>query len=80
MGKPTVTAPAAYYCDGDGFATGSGGEVAGRLGVGQTAAAPYVNPFGDGVLCKNSSGAIQQWSAGRSTATAPSGIPTATAR
>ena len=65
MGKPTVTAPAAYYCDGDGFATGSAGEVAGRLGVGQTAAAPYVNPFGDGVLCKNSSGAIQQWSAGK---------------
>ena len=34
MGKPSVTAPAAYYCDGDGFATGSSGEVAGRLGAG----------------------------------------------
>jgi len=65
MGKPSVTAPAAYYCDGDGFAAGSGGEVAGRLGVGQTVAAPYLNPFGDAVLCKNSSGAIQQWSAGK---------------
>jgi hypothetical protein len=67
MGKPSVTAPAAYYCDGDGFATGSGGEVAGRLGAGQTSAAPYLNPFSD-PLCKNSPGAVMQWSAGKNNA------------
>jgi Ricin-type beta-trefoil lectin domain-like len=62
-GKPSVTGPAGYYCEGDGFAGGSTGEVAGRLGSNQVNS-PYSNPFGDGVLCKNSAGVVGQWSAG----------------
>jgi hypothetical protein len=63
LGQPGVNGPAAYFCDGDGFTTGINGEVAGRLGAGSSNA-PYVNPFGDSVLCKNSPSASQQWSAG----------------
>src|ERR1700735_5640995 len=62
-GKPSVTGPAAYYCGGDGFSGGSSGEVAGRLGSNQ-ANSPYSNPFGNGVLCKNSAGVVGEWSAG----------------
>jgi hypothetical protein len=44
-------APAGFYCDGDGFASGSGGVVAGRIGANTTTV--YTNPFGNGALCKN---------------------------
>jgi hypothetical protein len=67
LGKPQVSGPAAYYCDGDGFATGINGEVAGRLGAGSWNA-PYQNPFGNGVLCKNSARAVGQWSNGTNNA------------
>src|SRR5262249_6564876 len=36
----TVNAPQGYFCDGDGFAGGSNGVVAGRLGAGQ-GSVPY---------------------------------------
>jgi len=63
LGKPSITAPAAYFCDGDSFPPGnSNGEVAGRLGYGSYNA-PYANPFGDGVLCKNT-GAVAEYSQG----------------
>ena len=52
IGMSGITGPAAYFCDGNGFAGGNAGVVAGRLGKG-SANAPYVNPFGDGVLCNN---------------------------
>ncbi len=52
IGKPTVTGPAAYFCDGAGFPAGSSGVVAGRLGANQTGA-PYKNPFGNGTLCQS---------------------------
>ena len=52
IGKPTVTAPVAYYCDGAGFPAGANGVVAGRLGANQTGA-PYKNPFGNGALCQS---------------------------
>ena len=39
-----VNGPAAYYCEGAGFADGT---VQGRLGRGQTGAnVPYTNPYG----------------------------------
>jgi hypothetical protein len=65
VGMPTVNAPVAYYCDGDGFDQGGAGEVAGRLGAGQ-GAAPYVNPFAATAspLCKNSAGVVAQYSNG----------------
>src|SRR3984957_16455078 len=40
IGKPSVTPPAGYYCDGAGFPAGAAGVVAGRLGANQ-AGAPY---------------------------------------
>jgi hypothetical protein len=65
VGMPTVNAPVAYYCDGDGFDQGSAGEVAGRLGAGQSSA-PYLNPFAATAspLCKNSAGMVPQYSNG----------------
>ena len=63
IGKPTVTAPAAYYCDGAGFPTGASGVVAGRLGANQSGA-PYTNPFGTGTLCQNNSLSVGQFSQG----------------
>ena len=57
--------PKAYYCDGDGFAAGASGIVAGRIGAGG-ANAPYVNPFGDGTLCKNTWGVGAHYSTGAS--------------
>jgi hypothetical protein len=45
-------APVGFYCDGDGFAQGSNGVVAGRIG--DTASDVYSNPWGSGALCKNS--------------------------
>jgi hypothetical protein len=65
VGMPTVNAPVAYYCDGDGFDQGGAGEVAGRLGAGQ-GLAPYVNPFAGTAspLCKNSAGVVAQYSNG----------------
>ena len=45
-------APVGYYCDGDGFAQGNNGVVAGRLGDGSSSDA-YSNPWGSGALCKN---------------------------
>jgi hypothetical protein len=71
VGKPGVSAPVAYYCDGAGFAGGANGVVAGRLGEGQTNK-PYTNPFGNGVLCKNS-GAVAQYTYGISGQTDPDG-------
>jgi Ricin-type beta-trefoil lectin domain len=44
-------APVGFYCDGDGFAQGSSGVVAGRLG--DTSTDAYSNPWGAGTLCKN---------------------------
>jgi hypothetical protein len=52
IGKPSVTAPAGYYCDGAGFPAGAAGVVAGRLGANQ-AGAPYTNPFGPGTMCQS---------------------------
>ena len=72
LAKPGVVAPAGYYCDGDGFAQGINGVVAGRLGAGQ-ANVPYKNPFGNGVLCKNSNNAIAQYSAGSGGGNPPDG-------
>ena len=63
IGKPTVTAPVAYYCDGAGFPSGASGVVAGRLGASQSGA-PYMNPFGNGALCQNNSLAVGQFSNG----------------
>lgn len=65
IGMPTVTAPVAYYCDGDGFAQGPNGDVAGRLGAGQNNA-PYVNPYANNTttLCRDSSGMVGQYSNG----------------
>ncbi|HMF41823.1 MAG TPA: ricin-type beta-trefoil lectin domain protein [Polyangia bacterium] len=65
VGMPTVTAPVAYYCDGDGFAQGPNGDVAGRLGAGQNSA-PYVNPYASSAstLCKDASGVVAQYSNG----------------
>ena len=74
-GQPNVSGPAAYYCDGEGFAQGAAGIVAGRLGAGQSGA-PYLNPFGDGVLCKNTSGAVAQYSLGAGAQPAPDGFKT----
>ena len=68
---PTVTAPAAFFCDGDSFAAGNQGVVAGRLGKG-SGNAPYKNPFGDGALCRNNGNADGQYSNGRSY---PNGAP-----
>ena len=63
LSKPNVTAPVAYYCDGAGFPGGANGVVAGRIGANQ-AGAPYVNPYGNGTLCQNASGAVGQFSLG----------------
>jgi hypothetical protein len=71
IGMSGITGPAAYFCDGNGFAAGSAGVVAGRLGKGSTNA-PYVNPFGDGVLC-NSKGA-GHWTYGTNGQPGPDGF------
>ena len=63
IGKPNVTGPVAYYCDGAGYPAGAAGVVAGRLGANQTGA-PYVNPFGAGVLCQNGPGNVGHFSNG----------------
>jgi hypothetical protein len=47
-----ANAPGGFYCDGDGFASGSTGVVAGRIGANTTNV--YSNPFGNGALCKYS--------------------------
>jgi hypothetical protein len=52
MNHGATQAPVGYYCDGDGFAQGSSGVVAGRIGAGQ-GSVPYSNPYGNGALCKN---------------------------
>src|SRR4029077_5793924 len=44
-------APVGFYCDGDGFASGSSGVGAGRIGDSATAA--YSNPWSGNPLCKN---------------------------
>jgi hypothetical protein len=64
FGNLFVTPPEGYYCDGAGFAGGANGVVAGRVNGGGSAI--YRNPFGDGVLCANSSGAVPYYSAGAS--------------
>jgi len=69
--KPGVTGPVAYFCDGAGFTAGSSGVVAGRLGAGQ-ANSPYVNPFGNGVLCKNTN-AVPQYTYGTGGQSDPDG-------
>jgi hypothetical protein len=64
IGMPTVTGPAAFYCDGDSFAAGTQGVVAGRLGQGQNNS-PYKNPFANsGSLCYGNGSSIPQWSNG----------------
>jgi len=63
LSKPSVNAPVAYFCEGAGFPGGASGVVAGRLGANQSGA-PYVNPFGSGVLCQNASQAVGQFSSG----------------
>ena len=47
LGMPDVTRPAAYFCEGNGFANGV---VAGPHRQGRLANAPYVNPFGNAAL------------------------------
>jgi hypothetical protein len=61
----SAMAPTGYFCEGDGFGGGSAGVVAGRIGVGMPNA-PYVNAYGDGVLCKanNFANCTPQYSAG----------------
>jgi hypothetical protein len=71
VSKPTVNGPVAYFCDGAGFTGGTNGVVAGRLGAGQTGM-PYLNPFGNGVLCKNA-GAVPYYTNGVSGQTDPDG-------
>jgi len=61
MNHGAMLAPAGFYCDGDGFAQGSSGVVAGRIGAGQ-GFVPYLNPFGNGALCKNN--CTGEWSGG----------------
>src|SRR6185312_4630778 len=78
QGHPTATAPLAYYCDGAGFAGGSAGVVAGRLGASQQSS-PYMNPFGTGTLCKNSSGVVAQYSYGVGGQSDPDGYKALTA-
>jgi len=65
VGMPTVNAPVAYYCDGDGFTQGPNGDVAGRLGAGQNAT-PYVNPYAGNAstLCRDAPGMVAQYSNG----------------
>ena len=65
IGMPTVNAPVAYYCDGDGFTQGPNGDVAGRIGAGQ-GSNPYVNPYAGtaSTLCRNSAGMVAQYSGG----------------
>jgi len=63
IGKPGLTGPLAYYCDGAGFPAGADGVVAGRLGANQ-ANAPYKNPFGVGALCQTAPGTTPQYSKG----------------
>ncbi len=69
FGNLFVNPPQAYYCDGDGFTGGATGVVAGRIGAGG-ANEPYVNPFGDGTLCKNTPSVVAYYGAG---ATEPDG-------
>jgi hypothetical protein len=66
-----VNGPIAYFCDGAGFTGGAAGVVAGRLGAGQSGM-PYMNPFGNGVLCKNA-GAVAQYTYGVNGQTDPDG-------
>jgi hypothetical protein len=63
IGKPMVSGPVAYYCDGAGFPAGASGVVAGRLGANQTGA-PYKNPFGSGALCQSVSTSVGYFSRG----------------
>jgi Ricin-type beta-trefoil lectin domain-like len=63
IGHGTVAAPKGYYCDGAGFTGGASGVAAGRINAGGTNV-PYSNPFGDGVLCKNTSGVTANWTSG----------------
>ena len=68
-GKPNVSGPAGFYCDGVSFNGGSTGEVAGRLGSNQPGS-PYSNPFGSGVQCQKAAGTVGYFSNGTGTSCA----------
>jgi len=63
IGRPSITAPVAYYCDGASFTPGSNGVVAGRIGANQVGA-PYNNPYGSGTLCQNVGSSVGHYSGG----------------
>ena len=64
FGNIFVSPPEGYYCEGEGFSSNGVGVVAGRINGGDSTI--YRNPFGYGVMCKNTSGAVPVYSTGNS--------------
>ena len=64
FGNIFVNPPEGYYCEGEGFSSNGVGVVAGRINGGDSTI--YRNPFGYGVMCKNTSGAVPVYSTGNS--------------
>ena len=70
LGKPSVNAPVAYFCEGAGFTPAGRRRRPPRR---RPANVPYMNPFGNGTLCKNSPANAPYYTFGTGGQTDPDG-------